>query len=46
VAAGSHHHPRLRQGLQEILVVEERRQVFVYQLKEELYNWRSDVRLR
>ncbi|MDD2881565.1 MAG: indolepyruvate ferredoxin oxidoreductase family protein [Rhodoferax sp.] len=27
-------------GLQEILVVEEKRQVIEYQLKEELYNWR------
>src|SRR5258706_2905052 len=32
------------QGLQEILVVEEKRQVIEYQLKEELYNWRQDVR--
>jgi indolepyruvate ferredoxin oxidoreductase len=32
------------QGLREILVVEEKRQVIEYQLKEELYNWRSDVR--
>ncbi|MES2714518.1 MAG: indolepyruvate ferredoxin oxidoreductase family protein [Pseudomonadota bacterium] len=32
------------QGLQEILVVEEKRQVIEYQLKEELYNWRPDVR--
>ena len=32
------------QGLQEILVVEEKRQVIEYQIKEELYNWRSDVR--
>jgi indolepyruvate ferredoxin oxidoreductase len=31
-------------GLREILVVEEKRQVIEYQLKEELYNWRSDVR--
>jgi indolepyruvate ferredoxin oxidoreductase len=31
-------------GLQEIMVVEEKRQVIEYQLKEELYNWRSDVR--
>jgi indolepyruvate ferredoxin oxidoreductase len=29
------------QGLQEILVVEEKRQVIEYQLKEELYNWRE-----
>ncbi|WP_439112568.1 indolepyruvate ferredoxin oxidoreductase family protein [Hydrogenophaga sp.] len=31
-------------GLREILVVEEKRQVIEYQLKEELYNWRGDVR--
>jgi indolepyruvate ferredoxin oxidoreductase len=31
-------------GLSEILVVEEKRQVIEYQLKEELYNWRPDVR--
>ncbi|HWK83653.1 MAG TPA: indolepyruvate ferredoxin oxidoreductase family protein, partial [Caldimonas sp.] len=34
------------QGLQEILVVEEKRQVIEYQLKEELYGWRPDVRPR
>ena len=32
------------QGLSEILVVEEKRQVIEYQLKEQLYNWRPDVR--
>jgi indolepyruvate ferredoxin oxidoreductase len=31
-------------GLQEIIVIEEKRQVIEYQLKEELYNWRDDVR--
>jgi indolepyruvate ferredoxin oxidoreductase len=31
-------------GLREILVVEEKRQIIEYQLKEELYNWRADVR--
>ncbi|MDD2544864.1 MAG: indolepyruvate ferredoxin oxidoreductase family protein [Burkholderiaceae bacterium] len=31
-------------GLQEILVIEEKRQVIEYQIKEELYNWRDDVR--
>ncbi len=31
-------------GLREILVVEEKRQVIEYQIKEELYNWRGDVR--
>lgn len=33
-------------GLEEILVVEEKRQVVEYQLKEQLYNWRDDVRPR
>ncbi|MYN05252.1 indolepyruvate ferredoxin oxidoreductase family protein [Pseudoduganella sp. DS3] len=32
------------QGLDEILVVEEKRQFVEYQLKEQLYNWRDDVR--
>lgn len=32
------------QGLNEILVVEEKRQILEYALKEELYNWRDDVR--
>ncbi|MBX3653861.1 MAG: indolepyruvate ferredoxin oxidoreductase family protein [Ramlibacter sp.] len=31
-------------GLREILVIEEKRQVIEYQIKEELYNWRADVR--
>ncbi|MCW5299476.1 indolepyruvate ferredoxin oxidoreductase family protein [Herbaspirillum lusitanum] len=34
------------QGLDEILVVEEKRQILEYQIKEELYNWRDDVRPR
>lgn len=33
-------------GLQEILVVEEKRQILEYAIKEELYNWRDDVRPR
>ena len=33
-------------GLQEILVIEEKRQIIEYQLKEQLYNWRDDVRPR
>jgi indolepyruvate ferredoxin oxidoreductase len=32
------------EGLAEILVVEEKRQVIEYQLKEELYNWKPNVR--
>ena len=31
-------------GLDEILVVEEKRQLIEYQIKEQLYNWRNDVR--
>jgi indolepyruvate ferredoxin oxidoreductase len=34
------------EGLDEILVIEEKRQLLEYQLKEELYNWREDVRPR
>jgi indolepyruvate ferredoxin oxidoreductase len=42
-AEGVRHFAR---GLEEILVVEEKRQVVEYQLKEQLYNWRDDVRPR
>ncbi|CAB3760215.1 indolepyruvate ferredoxin oxidoreductase family protein [Paraburkholderia solisilvae] len=33
-------------GLEEILVVEEKRQIVEYQLKEQLYNWKEEVRPR
>ncbi len=37
---------RFADGLDEILVIEEKRQFLEYQLKEELYNWNENVRPR
>lgn len=42
----AHDARRFATGLEEILVVEEKRQILEYALKEELYNWRDDVRPR
>jgi len=35
---------RFAEGLDEVLVVEEKRQLIEYQIKEELYNWKEGVR--
>jgi len=34
------------EGLEEVLVVEERREIIEFQIKQQLFNWRADVRPR
>jgi len=34
------------EGLQEVLIIEERREIIEHQIKQQLFNWRSDVRPR
>ena len=37
---------RFSEGLEEVLVVEERREIVEHQIKQQLFNWRADVRPR
>ncbi|MGA0542238.1 indolepyruvate ferredoxin oxidoreductase family protein [Neotabrizicola sp. VNH66] len=37
---------RFSQGLEEVLIVEERREIIENQIKQQLFNWRADVRPR
>jgi indolepyruvate ferredoxin oxidoreductase len=37
---------RFSEGLEEVLIVEERREIIENQIKQQLFNWRSDVRPR
>jgi len=37
---------KFSEGLDEILVIEERREVIEHQIKQQLFNWRADVRPR
>lgn len=37
---------RFSEGLEEVLVIEERREVIEHQIKQQLFNWRADVRPR
>ncbi|GLQ36292.1 indolepyruvate ferredoxin oxidoreductase [Amylibacter marinus] len=34
------------QGLEEVLIIEERREIIEHQIKQQLFNWRADVRPR
>ena len=37
---------RFSEGLDEVLVIEERREIIEHQIKQQLFNWRADVRPR
>ena len=37
---------RFSEGLEEVLIVEERREIIEHQIKQQLFNWRADVRPR
>lgn len=37
---------KFSEGLEEVLVIEERREVIEHQIKQQLFNWRADVRPR
>lgn len=37
---------RFSEGLDEVLIIEERREIIEHQIKQQLFNWRSDVRPR
>ena len=34
------------EGLEEVLIIEERREIIEHQIKQQLFNWRADVRPR
>ncbi|MDJ0612423.1 MAG: indolepyruvate ferredoxin oxidoreductase family protein [Rhizobiaceae bacterium] len=37
---------KFSEGLEEVLVIEERREIIEHQIKQQLFNWRADVRPR
>ncbi|MEM7288779.1 MAG: indolepyruvate ferredoxin oxidoreductase family protein [Pseudomonadota bacterium] len=37
---------KFSEGLEEVLVIEERREILEHQIKQQLFNWRADVRPR
>jgi indolepyruvate ferredoxin oxidoreductase len=46
LAAGAGRRAQFAVGLEEIFIVEERREIVENQVKQELFNWRDDVRPR